>query len=130
MSSNNVSEAIKIDNRKASHSQHPSTLKTKRKGSGKGGWGDPMDDLKYLNQDPSKNPNDPNFEPQAQIYEPSPPQNNPMEHQISVETQPAMDEADYFQNFQSDVEVNTRLYFWNFHTHTPIRSHHAEFGSI
>ena len=99
-------QSVKIDNRKAAHSQHPESLKTKRQGSGKGNWGDPMDDLKYLNQDfgPSTNPNDPNYEePTQQINddEYDQQQAQDLEQQESTE----IVESDYFQNFQSDVEV-------------------------
>jgi len=95
------SQSVKINNRKAAHSQHPESLKTKRQGSGKYGWGDPMDDLKYLNQDsqPATNPNDPNYEEEQNINDVE--QMQDMEQQESLETQFT---EDYFQNFQSDVE--------------------------
>eukprot|EP01084_Bolivina_argentea_P109354 195469_1 len=95
----NKAESIKINNRKAAHSQHAHVLKQKRHGSGKGGWGDPMDDLKYLNQDPAKNPEDPNFEPE-QITEVT--QSTDLDE---TQTETRFNEsAQYFQNFQSDVE--------------------------
>lgn len=98
------SQSVKINNRKAAHSQHPESLKTKRQGSGKYGWGDPMDDLKYLNQDSQRttNPNDPNYEDTEQNLNDIEQNMQDIEQQESVETQFT---EDYFQNFQSDVEV-------------------------
>jgi len=93
-------ESVKPNNRRAAHSQNPQSLKTKRKGSGKGGWGDPMDDLKYLNRDqaPIRDYDDPNYE-------------EPEMEDLDIEVAPPVaveeiepSEPEYFQNFQSDVE--------------------------
>eukprot|EP01083_Nonionella_stella_P296453 1007124_1 len=93
------SQTIKINNRKAAHSQKPHVLTQKRHGSGKGGWGDPMDDLKFMGQDPSKNPNDPNYEP------PQPKEDDTISAEIDQqESNKKLTESEYFQNFQSDVE--------------------------
>eukprot|EP00484_Ammonia_sp_Unknown_P028600 CAMPEP_0197037724 /NCGR_PEP_ID=MMETSP1384-20130603/14858_1 /TAXON_ID=29189 /ORGANISM="Ammonia sp." /LENGTH=807 /DNA_ID=CAMNT_0042468071 /DNA_START=23 /DNA_END=2446 /DNA_ORIENTATION=- len=107
--SSKKAEAIKINNRKAAHSQHPQVLRTKRQGSGKGGWGDPMDDLKYLNQDAINDPNDPNYE--EEIEDAAYPQTEEVEQGAAAQLQQQQSEetndyteSDYFQNFQSDVE--------------------------
>eukprot|EP00486_Rosalina_sp_Unknown_P011742 CAMPEP_0201581412 /NCGR_PEP_ID=MMETSP0190_2-20130828/67753_1 /ASSEMBLY_ACC=CAM_ASM_000263 /TAXON_ID=37353 /ORGANISM="Rosalina sp." /LENGTH=128 /DNA_ID=CAMNT_0048019281 /DNA_START=25 /DNA_END=408 /DNA_ORIENTATION=+ len=108
--SSKKAQAVKINNRKAAHSQHPESLKTKRQGSGKGNWGDPMDDLKYLNQDsqPSTNPNDPNYEEPQPInedeYDQQQSQQQQQPEELEQQESTEIAESDYFQNFQSDVE--------------------------
>eukprot|EP00485_Elphidium_margaritaceum_P012913 CAMPEP_0202706326 /NCGR_PEP_ID=MMETSP1385-20130828/18757_1 /ASSEMBLY_ACC=CAM_ASM_000861 /TAXON_ID=933848 /ORGANISM="Elphidium margaritaceum" /LENGTH=789 /DNA_ID=CAMNT_0049364767 /DNA_START=36 /DNA_END=2402 /DNA_ORIENTATION=- len=108
MSNVNNVDNIKINNRKAAHSQHPQVLRTKRLGSGKGGWGDPMDDLKYLSQESIRpqDPNDPNYEDEVDAEEAR--VAAAVASANAAKKKPAdavpANEVDYFQNFQSDVE--------------------------
>ena len=95
-------ELVKPNNRRASHSQNPQSLKTKRKGGGKGGWGDPMDDLKYLNN-PIHDHDDPNYEeeePELELTAEIEVVNNE-----AYPSEAALSDGNYFQNFHSDVEV-------------------------
>lgn len=99
---------VKIDNRKPAHSQKAQSLKMKRGGGGKGGWGNPMDDYKYIDMI-TRISND----PKLTNYE----EHIPSLAEVQADDELLQDmeqqmqgtfEEDYspmFPNFHSDVEV-------------------------